>query len=331
MSRKILLFFIVSGVIGLLSMFLVWAFWLEMVTLVLNSSAENIWTIAIFFMLAVLILLSLFGIGTVVLPQDYRMVILYFFWSLPVAFNAPNILMGIMWVVFVWISFALLSWVTARQLRNFIEPSLFKLLPGQFKYWLFIFTLILSSSLMFNPELQNLEAEFDIPDSLWQSVWGMINSGLFDTAQNSSVQGVTASNLASLPPGFSYEQLTQQQLNEILQTYGSNYEFSETEFQQIQQNLAAQPENSYFTQFNDSISDTVKTQVETILNDFIGPYREYWPYIIGLTFFLSTQFLLPFVAMTAIVLLELVVWTLLKLNIISLREEVVTAKRYVVE
>lgn len=144
---------------------------------------------------------------------------------------------------------------------------------------------------------------------MWNRVWELIQTTLpqqqLSTEASSSEVQEQASQLFGRPLNSEELALVQQELNAL----------------QGEEELSS----------NGAIAQNIKQEVESILTDTLHSIRDYVPYIIGLSFFLSVQFVTPFLGYITFFFTEIVIRFLLWFKVISIHQKEVTVSTYVLE
>lgn len=82
------------------------------------------------------------------------------------------------------------------------------------------------------------------------------------------------------------------------------------------------------TSIDEAASDTVETEVESVLTGYIHRATAYWPYIFAFVFFVTAQIATPVVVYLGLIVVEIVVYILMRSGLLVFREEPVTAYRF---
>jgi hypothetical protein len=88
---------------------------------------------------------------------------------------------------------------------------------------------------------------------------------------------------------------------------------------------------SLVQQLTDNFSQTVKNEVELLLNETLYPLKNYWVYIIALSFFVSAQLVTPVLGIGSFVVAELFIYLLLQLKLVRIQAHDAQIERYVLE
>ncbi|MCA9397442.1 hypothetical protein KC573_01320 [candidate division WWE3 bacterium] len=315
-------FYELVAIIGLATTYVLWNLWHEVLVFTFNGNVSQALVAVIGLVVAMVVLISLIGLTGVLFAPKETILLTFFIWSIPLLqYNSPFIL-GAIWMIIFIVACLIATWSIHAQSMLFIKPMLIKVIPGQVKVWFLIFSILLSGSLVMHPAIQSSQVQVVIPTNLWDALWQSLGVNL-------SLDQVQGASRVSFNDFTGNGTISVDSLQQLLQEYGLLQEDSELPSEFTQQSQL--DPNSYLNRLETNLSSSVKTQTEELVNNFIDPIRAYLPYIIGISFFLTTQIVTPIMGYIGYFAAEVVLKLLLRIGFVELTEEEKLTQRYVLQ
>ncbi len=298
MLTKHHLLFVLITLLGSVCSLGIWLYWNHLMYVIGTSDFNVIAPQVIGIVFLLICQAALVGmIGILYTPSHWAW--LYLMWGIPLLFLNYIPYIGIVWLAIMAIGLVVTHLAIQRNMSVFIRPILYRILPPTLRWWFFFVSIILSGSLILNPQIHTEDLNVVIPDTVWSNVWEFIGVQLPEASESSQyVEAVEAIDRDQLPP--------EQQV--LFDEYVA-YTQGETE----------------------DVSWSIKQEVEQLLNDTLDPVKNYWVYIIAVSFFISAQLLTPLLSIGAFVFVEIMLFLLLRLHVIRIHVQDAQIERYVLE
>ena len=318
----------ITAFIGIIATGVFWYFWLQSLQLIVEGTTQNAFSLIGWTVILLLVLVTFNGITGLLLPYSRYRFVLYAIWPIGILFEYINtqVVLAFGLYVAVYLLFIGIDWGIWKRSKALIEPVLSMILPGMYRLWMVLFSVILSISIAIHPGIRINELQINIPEQTWTRIWNLLGlrmegqnmlperSQITNTNQAGSVEGIFDTLLQQLnASGIAVNESTQAEIYERLQNSDQN---------EIQ---------GYLDTINQQVSTSIKQEVEKLLTNTVAPYAGVWAYIIALSFFLSAQFLAPLIGWLGLFTTKLCLWLLVKTGVAKLEEQQVTARRYMLQ
>lgn len=328
-------FLIAAGTIsGFIVLLLFWTSWnasIEQIT------AEGLFAAGSFIISAVILLvlaLVLLGLNALLVPESKIRFISYALWS-AAALVAPSPI-SLFWKILIatvlWLLFVLCDFSIQRRAVLLVRPVLSLIFPPFFKLWLFGLSILFAISITAHPAIALQEMDVKIPEGIWGQVWEMFGIGLDAEESELRVQSVSSETSIPLSNKAILSEQEMESLTEAFLNSGIGIPDLVGFFQSSVDTESGTVDLSQATDtINTAISETAKSETEEIFRAVLAPLVPFWPYIIGVTFFLSAQVFVPIFVYLGLILLKVLIYFFSIFKIVNLVEENATISRYVLK
>ncbi len=331
---KSLIVHLLSAVFGFISSFIFWSVWSQSIAVAVTDGVVAVGPLAVIISLFLLSMLVQIGAVGILLPYTYKILFVFLLWGLGVtvgAFLLP-VFVRVLFGLATFCLCMLCDYALYNRSKLLVKPVLSLIVPSFLKIWMVGLTVLLAASLAINPDITMETVDIEIPTAVWEQLWNAMGASLELDGDQAVVKG--ASKTVIIP-------LTQQDMfaadeYTLVQSEFAQNGFALPDFDELLQRFqdSGKPGLDYqgFTDsLNQDLSTMAKSQTEQLLGTILDPFRSIWPYLIALSFLVSSQILIPLFVLFGVVSLKAFLSLLSKVHITKLVEEEGTITKYVLQ